>query len=160
MSKPKSSHQPRKRASQKSKQPGPKPIWWTVGSLVILLVIAASAAFFLRPAAITTPTYLDEISIQEAYQKYEQGTFLLDVRTPEEWAEYHVPNTTLIPLEDLESRLNELPKDREIVVICRSGNRSQKGRDILRNAGFVQTSSMAGGLKEWQTAGYPVTEGP
>lgn len=55
----------------------------------------------------------------------------------EEWNEYHVPNTTLIPLDALASRLDELPRDRQIGMVCRSGNRSQAGRDILLRAGFA-----------------------
>lgn len=92
---------------------------------------------------------------EEAYQKYQAGTFLLDVRTQAEWNDYHVPNTTLIPLDELPNRLSELPKDQEIVVICHSGNRSQKGRDILLNAGFNATS-MTGGILAWYDKGYPV----
>ena len=99
------------------------------------------------------------ISVEEAYQKYSQGTFLLDVRTQEEWNEFHAPSTTLIPLDELPGRLDELPRDREIVVICRSGNRSQQGRDILLDAGFTQVNSMDGGLKAWSAAGYPITKG-
>lgn len=100
-----------------------------------------------------------EISVDEAFQKYEAGTFVLDVRTQEEWDEYHAPNTTLIPLDELPARLSELPKDQEIVVVCRSGNRSQQGRDILLQAGYNATS-MAGGLKEWYARGYPVEGAP
>jgi len=96
-----------------------------------------------------------EVSVDEGYQMYQSGVFMLDVRTQQEWDEYHAPNATLIPLDQLLSRLDELPKDREILVVCRSGNRSQQGRDILRAAGFDATS-MAGGLKEWYTQGYPV----
>ena len=77
---------------------------------------------------------------------YQSGTFVVDVRTQEEWDEYHVPNTTLIPLDQLPNRLSEVPKDKEIVVICRSGNRSQEGRDILLSAGYNATS-MTGGVK-------------
>ena len=65
------------------------------------------------------------ISVDEAHEKYQAGAFVLDVRTQEEWDEYHAPNTTLIPLDQLVARLNEIPRDREIVVVCRSGNRSQ-----------------------------------
>jgi rhodanese-related sulfurtransferase len=86
---------------------------------------------------------------------YQQGAFVLDVRTQQEWDEYHAPNTTLIPLDQLQSRLGELPKDEQIVVVCRSGNRSQQGRDILLSAGF-QATSMAGGLKDWSAKGYPI----
>lgn len=125
----------------------------TVVALVALVIylIAASASGGVATAAAT------EISVDQAYEKYQAGAFLLDVRTQEEWDEYHAPGTTLIPLDQLPARLNELPKNQEIVVVCRSGNRSQQGRDILLNAGFDATS-MAGGLKEWYARGYP-TEG-
>jgi rhodanese-related sulfurtransferase len=83
----------------------------------------------------------------------------LDVRTQEEWDEYHVPNTTLIPLDQLPNRLSEVPKDKEIVVICRSGNRSQQGRDILLNAGYTATS-VTGGVKEWYAKGYDIEGAP
>jgi len=100
-----------------------------------------------------------EISVTEAYQKYEAGVFLLDVREPDEWAQNHIPNTTLIPLGELESRLSELPKDQEIVVVCRSGNRSQQGRQILLDNGFTSVTSMDGGLIDWSAAGYPLEPG-
>jgi rhodanese-related sulfurtransferase len=100
-----------------------------------------------------------DISVDEAYQMYQGGTFVLDVRTQEEWDEYHVPNTTLIPLDQLPNRLSEVPKDKEIVVICRSGNRSQQGRDILLSAGYKATS-MTGGVKEWYAKGYPIEGAP
>jgi rhodanese-related sulfurtransferase len=89
-----------------------------------------------------------EVSVDEGYQMYQDGAFVVDVRTQEEWDEYHVPNTTLIPLDQLPNRLSEVPKDKEIVVICRSGNRSQEGRDILLSAGYNATS-MTGGIKDW-----------
>ena len=97
----------------------------------------------------------NEISVSEAYTKYQNGVFVLDVRTVEEWNEFRIPNTTLIPLDQLASHLNELPRDKEIVVVCSSGNRSQQGRDILLNAGFTQVTSMQGGLNEWRASGYP-----
>jgi rhodanese-related sulfurtransferase len=82
---------------------------------------------------------------------------VLDVREKTEWDEYHIPNTKLIPKGELPNRLSEVPKDKKIVVVCRSGNRSQEGRDILLAAGYNATS-MAGGLKEWYAKNYP-TEG-
>jgi len=99
------------------------------------------------------------VSVDEAHQMYEEGTFVLDVRTPEEWNEYHAPDTTLIPLDELAARVNELPKDQPIVVVCRSGNRSQTGRDILLQAGFNATS-VNGGLSAWRDSGYPIVSGP
>jgi rhodanese-related sulfurtransferase len=55
--------------------------------------------------------------------------------------------------------VSELPKDKPIVVVCRSGNRSQAGRDILLQAGIAATS-MNGGLNEWRASGHPVVSGP
>ncbi|MEK6752663.1 MAG: rhodanese-like domain-containing protein [Chloroflexota bacterium] len=106
-----------------------------------------------------TNTLASEVSVDKAYEMYQSGAFVVDVRTQEEWDEYHAPNTTLIPLDQLQARLSEVPKDREVVVVCRSGNRSQQGRDILLAAGYNATS-MAGGLKEWYAKGYPIEGAP
>ena len=100
-----------------------------------------------------------EVSVDDAYQMYQSGAFVLDVRTQEEWDEYHAPNTTLIPLDQLQARLSEVPKGKEILVVCRSGNRSQQGRDILLSAGY-NAASMTGGLKEWYAKGYPIEGAP
>ena len=83
---------------------------------------------------------------------------MLDVRGPDEWEDFHMPRATLIPLGELPGRLSEIPTDRDIVVVCRSGNRSQEGRDILLEAGFTNVSSMAGGMNKWRSQGLP-TEG-
>jgi rhodanese-related sulfurtransferase len=129
-------------------------------SQIAVLVVVALVIYLILQAANSAQTNGSssprEIAVSEAFSKYQNGVFVLDVRTQEEWNEFHIPNTTLIPLDQLASRLNELPKDREIVVVCRSGNRSQEGRDILLNAGFTQVTSMAGGLNEWRASGYPV----
>jgi rhodanese-related sulfurtransferase len=101
----------------------------------------------------------NEVSVDDAYKMYQNRAFVLDVRTQQEWDEYHAPNATLIPLDQLQARINEVPKDKEILVVCRSGNRSQQGRDILLAAGYNATS-MIGGLKEWFAKGYPIEGAP
>lgn len=127
--------------------------WFAIGMAGLVLVALVAMIVY---RVTYTPVYPPEISAERAFQKYQKGVFVLDVRQPEEWDEYHVPGSTLIPLEQLADRLSELPLDEEIVVVCRSGNRSQEGRDILLNAGFTKVSSMAGGLLDWRVAGYPV----
>jgi len=122
----------------------------------ILLVVALIVFVILQSSGGGGNNLPPTIGVDEAYSKYQSGAFVLDVRTQEEWNEFHAPNTTLIPLDQLEARLNEVPRDKEIVVVCRSGNRSQQGRDILLKAGFEQVTSMAGGLNEWRTNGYPI----
>ena len=129
--------------------------------MLVGLLLAAAAIIYLAVAsgAGSAASLPATISVEQAYQKYNQGAFVLDVRTQEEWNDFHAPGTTLIPLDELPRRLDELPRDREIVVVCRSGNRSQQGRDILLGAGFTQVTSMSGGLNEWRSAGYPTETG-
>lgn len=127
------------------------------GTQIAFLIIVALIVFLILQMGGRNNTSLARtVSASEAYNLYQNGAFVLDVRTQEEWNEYHAPNTTLIPLEQLPSRLNEVPHDRQIVVVCRSGNRSQQGRDILLDAGYKQVTSMSGGLNEWRAKGYPI----
>jgi rhodanese-related sulfurtransferase len=107
------------------------------------------------PAA-ARPALPAEVSVAEAAAKRDAGAFILDVRTPDEWKDFHVPGSTLIPLDELPNRLAEVPKDKEVVVVCRSGNRSATGRDALLKAGYPQVTSLAGGLTAWRSAGKPV----
>ena len=130
-------------------------LWAGLGGVVLMVIVGG---LLLRQAQ-PTAALPAEISVDEAYQKYQAGTYLLDIRTLEEWNEVRVPDVTIIPLDELENRLNEIPQGQEIVVICRSGNRSKTGRNILLDNGFTQVSSMQGGIKAWKAAGYPVEEG-
>lgn len=127
------------------------------GTQIAFLAVVALVIFLVLQMGNRNNTALAKtISVSDAYQRYQNGAFVLDVRTQEEWDEFHAPNTKLIPLDQLPARLAEVPRDREIVVVCRSGNRSQQGRDILLNAGFEQVTSMSGGLNEWRSSGYPI----
>ncbi len=101
-----------------------------------------------------------EISVADAAKLDPKDWFFLDVREPSEWEEAHIPYATLIPLGDLTARLTEIPKDKNIVVVCRSGNRSAVGRDLLLNSGFTSVTSMAGGVSTWQARGHPIVTGP
>jgi rhodanese-related sulfurtransferase len=144
-------------------------------SKTLLIGVALLAVAGCTPAPATTPAVPptvaakapaaaaplpDTISVAEAAAKRDAGAFVLDVRAQDEWNEYHIPGSTLIPLDQLETRLGEVPQGKEIVVVCRSGNRSQPGRDVLKNAGFKPVTSMSGGLKEWKAAGLPTVAGP
>lgn len=148
-----------KQARRKAQHRKENNIPWIWG-IVALILLAISAVWWTSRGATESNAYPPEISVEEAVAKREAGAFILDVRQPEEWNEFHVPDSTLIPLSELASRVKELPTDQEIVVVCRSGNRSAQGRDILLDAGFTQVTSMAGGLTQWKTAGYPTVSGP
>ncbi len=144
----------KKRKQQKSTASSPW-LWIVLGGLVVIVVGAVLFLNNSKRSSTGQTTLPAEISVQQAYEKYQAGTYVLDVRTQAEWNEYHIPGTHLIPLDELESRLASLPKGEEIVVVCRSGNRSAVATQILRDNGFDATS-MAGGVKAWRAAGYLV----
>jgi rhodanese-related sulfurtransferase len=144
---------PRRGLTSAFRSPGAQIGVLLIVALIIYLILQMGGGSGNTP---TSNALASTISVNEAYNLYQNGAFVLDVRTQEEWNEFHAPNTMLIPLDQLASRLNEVPRDRQVVVVCRSGNRSQEGRDILLNAGFEQVTSMTGGLTEWRASGYPV----
>lgn len=141
----KSSRMARKR---KLERPNLTWLWVVLG----LLVVAVVAFFLLQPVA-SAPS---EITVAQAYEKFQQEVFFLDVRSQDEWNQMHIAKSTLIPLDELPNRLNEVPKDQDVVVICRSGVRSKEGVTVLRNAGYTRVVCMTGGLLAWKAAGYPL----
>ena len=81
---------------------------------------------------------------------------ILDVREQSEYDAGHIPGVTLIPLKDVPNRLSEIPKDKPVIVTCRSGNRSGQATDFLRQQGYTNVHNMTGGINAWQQAGYAV----
>jgi rhodanese-related sulfurtransferase len=86
-----------------------------------------------------------------AQERVKQGAFLLDVRSPAEFAEGHLPGAVNVPVQELEATMASLPADRsrEIVVYCRSGLRSSKARGLLLKAGFAKVEDL-GGMSNWK----------
>jgi rhodanese-related sulfurtransferase len=99
----------------------------------------------------TTP----EIEVAEATRLVEEGAFLLDVREPAEWDAGHSPAAAWIPLGELGARLDEVPTDRTVAVVCRSGGRSAAATDALRRSG-IDAINVVGGMKAWEVEGLPV----
>lgn len=75
------------------------------------------------------------------------GATLLDVRTPEEFSERHLEGAVNIPVDQVEARLGEIPRDRPVVVYCRSGARSMSAARILRRSGYDVED--LGSINEW-----------
>ncbi len=82
--------------------------------------------------------------------------FLLDVREPNEFVGElgHLRGAHLVPLGELRSRLNDLPKERPIVAVCRSGGRSAQACVILEGAGFPRVANLSGGMIGWRSLGF------
>lgn len=81
---------------------------------------------------------------------------LIDVRAPEEYADHHVPGSVNVPLGELPAWIKSWPDDdaREVLFICRSGNRSAQATHLARQMG-LNAKNVAGGTTEWSAAGYP-----
>lgn len=92
----------------------------------------------------------------------EGATLCVDVRTPAEFREVHIPGSVNIPLADVELHLEELKRqgqDKQIVLVCRSGQRAAKACERLGAAGLRQCAVLEGGLARWVESGYTVERG-
>ena len=89
--------------------------------------------------------------------KVENGALMVDVRRTDEVENvtYDVANYLHIPLSELENRINEIPKNQEIVMVCRSGARSLRATYFLMNAGYENVYNMDGGILKWASKGFP-----
>jgi rhodanese-related sulfurtransferase len=88
----------------------------------------------------------------------EARPYVLDVRQPEEYAAGHIAGARLIPLGELQGRADELPRDREIVVVCASGSRSASATRLLASLGY-NAVNLNGGMGAWAAAGQKIVKG-
>ena len=81
---------------------------------------------------------------------------LIDVRTPQEFKSGHIPGAKNVPLQSLSENLKKVPKDKTVMVVCRSGHRSGMACRILSNAGYDNITNVRGGTMRWIAAGHEV----
>lgn len=84
---------------------------------------------------------------------------LIDLREPDEFAEVHAAGATLIPLSEFAARVDELDTDRDIYLICRSGNRSGKAAEFLKAHHDIDAINVEGGTLGWVEEGLPTEQG-
>jgi rhodanese-related sulfurtransferase len=109
-------------------------------------------------------TQVEVNELLEAFEKNDDNIVLLDVREYEEFNAGHIPGVQLIPTSQFVERYEaELDQEKEYIVICRSGNRSQMVCKYLHNQGFKKLANYAGGMLEWigpvETGDLPENEG-
>ncbi|MFQ5528660.1 MAG: rhodanese-like domain-containing protein, partial [Thermoanaerobaculia bacterium] len=103
----------------------------------------------------TTSSAVDEIDVS-ALETRPPDAVVLDVREPEEYQHGHVPGAINIPQADLASRLDEVPRDRSLILICQGGVRSYRAAQFLTQIGIDQVASVKGGTAAWRKAGKAV----
>lgn len=99
-----------------------------------------------------------EINIDTLEQYLSDGVPLIDVRQPDEYAEAHVAGARLVPLDELPERIDEIPADTPVYVICAVGGRSGRAAEWLLGQGLDATN-VAGGTMAWIEAGKPTVTG-
>jgi len=131
--------------------------------LVFILIALCSFSVFGQISIVSVSGMVETISVHGAHDMITNSTFypdliILDVRTQGEYDAEHICNATLIPLDELESRLIELYpyNNTEIIVYCQSGSRSVNASQILNINGFTKVYNMVGGISAWKSAGYDV----
>jgi rhodanese-related sulfurtransferase len=82
--------------------------------------------------------------------------YLLDVREADEWAAGHAPQAHHLPMMQIPARLDEVPVDRDVVVVCRVGSRSAQVVAYLRAHGLDRAANLSGGMYAWHAAGRPM----
>lgn len=98
------------------------------------------------------PQQVPSVTVPELPAELPEGVTLLDVREPDEWAAGRAPEAVHIPIGELAGRLDDLPADDELYVICRSGGRSARVAAYL-NANGWNATNVDGGMQSWESAG-------
>lgn len=125
------------------------------------LIVFALSLSMLGAAPVVLAANDGAVDVKQGAAMQKQGALLLDVREQDEYAAVHAPDSSLIPLGQLTSRLAEIQKykNKFVAVICRSGRRSAQAVELLRKAGFAQAVNVEGGMNAWESAGLPVIKG-
>ena len=119
---------------------------------VVLLKGLSSASLALATLALPLPASAQgsSVSLDQARAEHEAGKALLvDIREPEEHATGVAPGARLLPMRQLSVRLAELPRDRPVLLICNTQNRSRATFDALRERGWTNLRLVNGGMSEW-----------
>lgn len=126
-------------------------------NVFFLMVVLLFAAAQVCAAGHKKITAQELISVVEAD---DEPVTLIDVRTPEEYGQGHIPGAILVPLDTIKD-LKKLPgSDGRVIIYCRSGKRSLAAIGILADKGITAVEELEGGINAWKEAGGPLTPLP
>ena len=102
---------------------------------------------------------IKNINADQAKEEFDKGTEFIDVREYDEFVEVRIPGSKLIPMSEMNARIQEIPKDVDVVVYCRSGARSANLLSQLYPMGYENLVNLKDGIIEWSQKQYPVESG-
>jgi len=101
------------------------------------------------------------VTAAEAAEMVKNGARLIDIRELVEWEAMRIPGAEFKPLSKIQDWFEDLPRDADIILQCRSGSRSAQATDaLIRQAGFERVFNLTGGLIAWHSAALPVDRSP
>ncbi len=125
--------------------------------LGVVLVACGGGKTAVSEEAIDVANLPDTVDVQTVADLLDnEDVYVLDVREQWEYEEGHIPGITLLPMNEVPANLDQIPTDKEVILTCRSGNRSGQVTDYLREQGFDNVHNMEGGILAWEAAGLPV----
>lgn len=101
----------------------------------------------------------EQIPLSDFIERHAQGAYVVDVREADEYAAGHVPGAVLAPMSDITPHLADIPRGRDVYVICAAGRRSLAMAELMEAHG-IKAISVDDGTNGWIDAGQPVVEGP
>lgn len=129
--------------------------WMLAAAAVVLLVMLIG-----NELGRVSRKYRDLSCAELARLVGDENVVLIDVREPDEWRSGYIKGARHVPLGSLSSKLDELKQDpdKQILLYCRSGNRSSQAANTLVKAGFTDVAHLAGGITAWKAENFPVTK--
>lgn len=126
---------------------------------VLPLFIVAILFFNTNGNAQAQRAQLEQVNVNDVADLLTAGAMMIDVRevSEVEAIAYDVEGIINIPLSEFESRIGEIPTDRKLIIVCRSGNRSTRASHLLMENGYTDVANLAGGINAWQKNGLAVT---
>jgi rhodanese-related sulfurtransferase len=134
---------------------------FVTNNIWLIVIAVVSGSMLIWPLIRGVVAGVSEVDTVEAVRLINHSdALLLDVREDSEFDSEHVPNSKHIPAGRVGDRLKELEKykDKPIVILCRSGDRSTAACGLLRKAGFSDVRSLKGGIEAWRQASLPVSK--
>lgn len=124
-------------------------------STALAVILVASAAVAGEPAV---ARLVSQEALLARQEQNDQALLVLDVRTPGEFAEGHIDGAINIPYDQLHARLADVPRDKDIVLYCRTGRRSDIAAGVLLDNGYTRVSHLEGDIKAWVEQDRPLTK--
>ncbi|MFN2239800.1 MAG: rhodanese-like domain-containing protein [Thermoanaerobaculia bacterium] len=137
-----------------------KPLPGVLVALILTVVACGPASGISAEGTVDPRTArITAEALHERLQSQDEKPLVIDVREPHEFEAMRIDGARLAPLGSVVADLEDVDKDREIVLVCRTDNRSGKAQRLLAARGYTRLQKVEGGMVAWEKRGFPVVKG-